>query len=151
MRGPPDEHLHSQQWKSVTPFSLSTPVLPSRPSFTAPDAPRPQQPIGQQIDTASEIDMIKEHLIKIQELQHLFLTTQAQQPSTPKQHDVTATLILVMTEEIKHSRISKDIKFKGYLRTLNSYKDITDEVTVVFMVQDWKRSFAKLHMEPGVE
>ena len=121
MRGPPDEHLHSQQWKSVTPFSLSTPVLPSRPSFTAPDAPRPQQPIGQQIDTASEIDMIKQQLIKIQELQHLFLTTQAQQPSTPKQHDVTATLILVMTEEIKHSRISKDIKFK-------SYKDITDEV-----------------------
>ena len=38
MRGPPDEHLHSQKWKSVTPFSLPTPVLPSRPSFTTPDA-----------------------------------------------------------------------------------------------------------------
>ena len=48
-----------------------------------------------------------------------------------------------MTEEIKHSRISKDIKFK-------SYKDITDEVPLVFMLQDWKRTFAKLHMQPSV-
>ena len=136
MWGPPDEHLHSQQWKSVTPFSLSTPVLSCRPSFTSPDVPHPQQPIDQQIDTASEIDMIKQDLIKIQELHHFFLTTHAQQPTTSTQHDTTSTFILPMSEEIKHSRISKDIKFK-------SYKDITDEVPVVFMQQDWKLTFCE--------
>ena len=70
MRGPPDAHLHSQQWQSATtPFFLqSTPVLSPRPLPTAPDAPHPQQPIGQEIDTASEIDVIKQQLIMIQEL-----------------------------------------------------------------------------------
>ena len=42
MRGPPDAHLHSQQWKSSTPFFLPTPVLSSRPLSTAPGAPRSQ-------------------------------------------------------------------------------------------------------------
>ena len=45
MRGSPDAHLHSQQWKSATPFFLSTPVLPTRPLSVVPDAPRSQQPI----------------------------------------------------------------------------------------------------------
>ena len=64
MRGPLDEHLHSQQWKLVTPFFSPTPVLPSRP-LGIPDAPRLPTPIRQEIDTASEIEMIKQQLLNI--------------------------------------------------------------------------------------
>jgi hypothetical protein len=63
MWGSPDAYLHSQQWKSATPFFLSTPVLPTRPLFTVPDAPH-SQPIKKEIDT--EIEMINKQLIKIQ-------------------------------------------------------------------------------------
>ena len=70
MRGSPDAYLHSQQWKSATPFFLSTPVLPTLPLFTVPDTPHSQQPIEREIDT--EIEMIKKQLIKIQELHMLF-------------------------------------------------------------------------------
>ncbi len=46
-------------------------------------------------------------------------------------------------QEIKHSRCSKEIKFK-------SFKDITDEVPVTLALEDWERTFAKLHMKPSV-
>jgi hypothetical protein len=144
MRGPPDAHLHSQQWKSATPFSLPTPVLPFRPLSTAPDAPRSQQPIDQEIDTAFEIEMIKKQLINIQELHHAFSTTHALQPlRAPTHNDATSTLMLDMADELKHSRFSQDIKFK-------SYKDITDDVPAIFMLQDWKRTFARLRIQPSV-
>jgi hypothetical protein len=145
MRGPPDAHLHSQQWKSATPFFLPTPVLPSRPLSTAPDAPRSlATTYYQEIDTAFEIEMIKKQLINIQELHHAFSTTHAlQQPCAPTHNDVTSTLMLAMADELNHSRFSQDIKFK-------SYKDITDDVPAIFMLQDWKRTFARLRMQPSV-
>ncbi len=135
MRGSPDAYLHSQQWKSATPFFLSTPVLPTHPLFTAPDAPRSQQLIEREIDT--EIEMIKKQLIKIQELQYDFSMMHAPQPPrAPFEHtpnDATATLMLDIAEEIKHSRYSKEIKFK-------SFKDITDEVPITLALQDWERN-----------
>ena len=51
--------------------------------------------------------------------------------------------MLAIAEEIKHSRCSKEIKFK-------SFKDITDEVPITLALQDWERTFAKLHMKPSV-
>ena len=51
--------------------------------------------------------------------------------------------MLAMADELKYSRFSQDIKFK-------SYKDITDDVPAIFMLQDWKRTFARLRMQPSV-
>ena len=152
MRGPPDAHLHSQQWKLVTPFFSPTPILPSRP-LGIPDAPRLPTPIRQEIDTASEIEMIKQQLLNINmHLEYLNLPTHVQQPpGHAQQHagqslpptDATASLMLAVAEELKHSRISKDIKF-------TSYKDITDDTPVVFVLKDWKRTFHLLRMQPTV-
>ncbi len=69
-----------------------------------------------------------------------------QPPRAPLEHtpnDDTTTLIKDITEEIKHSRYSKEIKFK-------SFKDITDGVPITLALQDWERTFAKLHMKPSV-
>ena len=69
-----------------------------------------------------------------------------QPPRAPLEHtpnDDTGTFMLVIAEEIKHSRYSKEIKFK-------SFKDITDEVPITLALQDWERTFAKLHMKPSV-
>ena len=88
--------------------------------------------------------MIKKQLINIQELHHAFSTTHAlQQPCAPTHNDVTSTLMLAMADELNHSRFSQDIKFK-------SYKDMTDDVPAIFMLQDWKRTFARLRMQPSV-
>jgi len=103
------------------------------------------QPIEREIDT--EIEMIKKQLIKIKELQYAFSMMHAPQPPrAPLEHtpnDATVTLMLVISEEIKHSRCSKEIKFK-------SFKDITDEVPITLALQDWERTFAKLHMKPSI-
>jgi hypothetical protein len=149
MQGAPDAYLHSQRWKSATPlFNMSTPVLPSRPLHAAsevPNAPRTQQPIEQEIDTECEIEMIKRKLIEIQELQHVFSMTRAQQPppTPPTSNEAIATLMLTVAEELKHSRCAQDIKFK-------SFKDITDAVPITLALQDWERTFAKLRMKPSV-
>jgi hypothetical protein len=127
---PPDTHLNSQQWKPVTPFFLPTSVLSSRPSSTTPDVSHSQHPIDQEIDTTFEIDMIKQILIKIQELQRLSLTMEAQQPPPPTPNNATVTFLPVFTvlvDEIKHIRNFEDIKLK-------SYKDITENVTLNFVV-----------------
>ena len=171
MQGAPDEYFHSQ-WKSATPFfnNTSTPVLPPRPSPYAvsevPNAPRTQQPIEQEIDTEFEIEMIKRELVKIHELQHVFSMACAQQPpparpkmqestaasvptinaQPPTMQDSTAAIVPVINtllEEIKHMRNSDKVQLK-------TFKDINDDVTVNFAVQDWESTFERQRRSPNV-
>jgi hypothetical protein len=110
-----------------------------------PNAPRTQQPIKQDMDT--EIEMIKKQLIDMHELMRILMTNaqeQAAHAHAPLQsNDSTATFMLAMAEELKHSRCAQDIKFKPF-------KDITDEVPITLALQDWERTFAKLRMKPSV-
>ena len=61
-------------------------------------------------------------------------------------HDATVSLIPAfksLIDEIKHIRNSEDVNLK-------SFKDVTEQVPINFMLQDWQRTFEKLNREPKV-
>ena len=98
------------------------------------------------IDPASELYMIQK---QIQELNHRLLTIPPQQPGPlppSTQHDATAEFLPVvkaLVDEFKQLRNHEDVKLK-------SFKDVTEDVPLNFMLQDWERTFEKLNREPKV-
>ena len=142
MQAEPDDHLHSN-WRAATSplFSSPTPVKPSQ--FSYPNAPRLQQQFPSVIDHASEIAMLKK---QIQDLQ---LRTPTHQPGLspqPTSNDVTAAFLPVIkafTDEVRLLRNTDNVPLK-------SYKNITDDVPLNYVLQDWERWFYKNKRQPSV-
>jgi hypothetical protein len=97
-------------------------------------------------DPVSEFVMIKK---QIQELIHRLLTIPPHQPgpsSSPTPHDATVVFLPVvksLVDEFKQLRNNEDVKLK-------SFKDVTEDVPLNFILQDWERTFHKLNREPKV-
>ncbi len=91
------------------------------------------------IDPASELVMLNK---QIQELSHRLSTTPTQQPGPlpqPTTKDPTVVFLPVikeLAEEFRLLRNTDNIPLK-------SYKNITDDVPLNFVMQDWERWFEK--------
>jgi hypothetical protein len=98
------------------------------------------------IDPVSELAMLKK---QIQELSHRFSTTPTHQPGPspqPTPHDPTAEFLPVikaLAEEFRLLRNTDKVPLK-------SCKNITEDVTLNFVLQDWERWFEKNNRQPNV-
>jgi hypothetical protein len=144
MQADPDDHLHNNWRADMSPlFSSPTPVKPSHVSY--PATPRPQQQFPSVIDPASELAMLKK---QIQELSHRLSTTPTHQPGPspqPTPHDPTAAFLPVikaLAEEFRLLRNTDNVPLK-------SYKNITEDAPLNFVLQDWERWFDKNNRQPN--
>ncbi len=97
------------------------------------------------IDPASELAMLKK---PIQELSHRLSTTPTHQPGPspqPTPHDPTVVFLPVikaLAEEFRLLRNTDNVPLK-------SYKNITEDAPLNFVLQDWERWFDKNNRQPN--